>query len=275
MSAQIVFARNGQALTNSVIIAEHTANTHQAMLKLIRGYLSDFESFGRVGFEIQPFETKGGVQKREIALLNEQQATLLVTYCKNTEIVRKFKVALVKAFYEMRTKLLGGPTANNSKAVNTLTPAQQLLVQQAVGRRAQRTASHYQTIYRAIKLRFQIARYDQLPQSQLNECLAFIEGVDLNVPEAKETVYNPRQKTYTVTADFLERQRILVYNLKYLFNKPLMQAMRVMQALDIPDANKLCDAVHDMNLVQVERNLEQLGFAVKDLDCYKHWLANN
>lgn len=166
-------------------------------------------------------------------------------------------------------------TAKNSSSIDTLTPAQQLLVQQAVGRRAQRTASHYQTIYRAIKLRFQIARYDQLPQSQLNECLAFIEGVDLNVPEAKETVYNPRQKTYTVTADFLERQRILVYNLKYLFNKPLMQAMRVMQALDIPDANKLCDAVHDMNLVQVERNLEQLGFAVKDLDCYKHWLANN
>lgn len=189
-----------------------------------------------------------------------------------------FKWAYIDAFNKMEAQLSSRnnvSTANNSLSVDTLTPAQQLLIQQAVGRRAQRTASHYQTIYRAIKLRFQIARYDQLPQSQLNECLAFIEGVDLNVPEAKETVYNPRQKTYTVTADFLERQRILVYNLKYLFNKPLMQAMRVMQALDIPDANKLCDAVHDMNLVQVERNLEQLGFAVKDLDCYKHWLANN
>jgi phage antirepressor YoqD-like protein len=38
----------------------------------------------------------------EYTLLNEQQATLLITYMKNTEIVRKFKMRLVKAFYALR-----------------------------------------------------------------------------------------------------------------------------------------------------------------------------
>ena len=41
----------------------------------------------------------------KIYRLNEQQATLLITYLKNTEPVRAFKKALVKAFFEMRDEL--------------------------------------------------------------------------------------------------------------------------------------------------------------------------
>lgn len=182
MTNQLVFARNGQPVTTSIVLAENTDNTHQAILRLLNKYRKDFEFFGRVGFEIQPFETEGGTQRRQIAFLNEQQATLLVTYCKNTEIVRKFKVILVKAFYDMRQQLMLS-TTEESSGVATLTPAQQLAIQQAVGRRAQKTANHYQTIYRAIKLRYQIARYDQLPQDKFEDCLMFIDEMELHVPE--------------------------------------------------------------------------------------------
>ena len=41
----------------------------------------------------------------KIYRLNEQQATLLITYLKNTEPVRQFKMNLVKAFFEMRDEL--------------------------------------------------------------------------------------------------------------------------------------------------------------------------
>ena len=37
--------------------------------------------------------------------MNEQQATLLVTFLKNTEQVANFKTNLVKAFFEMREEL--------------------------------------------------------------------------------------------------------------------------------------------------------------------------
>ena len=77
-------------------------------------------------------------------------------------------------------------TVRENRTVASLTPAQQLAIQQAVGRRAQKTANHYQTIYRAIKLRYQIARYDQLPQSLFEDCLRFIETVDLHTPEVVE-----------------------------------------------------------------------------------------
>ena len=91
----------GEARTTTVAIADGTGVEHKATIQLIRNYLSDFEEFGRVTFEIAPFATAGGIQKREIALLNEQQATLVMTYMRNSDVVREFKKKLVKAFYDI------------------------------------------------------------------------------------------------------------------------------------------------------------------------------
>lgn len=94
---------SGELVTTSLAIADGTENDHASVIRLVRTYLSDIEEFGGVRFEIEPFETNGGQQTREVAILNEQQATLLITYMRNSEIVRTFKKRLVKAFYELRS----------------------------------------------------------------------------------------------------------------------------------------------------------------------------
>jgi phage antirepressor YoqD-like protein len=71
------------------------------VIRLVREYLADFQEFGGVRFEIEPFETAGGRQSREIAYLNEDQATLLLTYMRNSEVVRGFKKRLIHAFREL------------------------------------------------------------------------------------------------------------------------------------------------------------------------------
>lgn len=272
MTTQLVFVQNGQALTTSEIIAQGVGIEHRAILQTLRNYKADFETFGILTFETQKpsdaFEMRRGcIKEKVVALLSEQQATLLVTYCKNTEVVRKFKVALVKAFYKARQAQLTATTGD------TITNAQQVAIQQAVARRAKKTAVYYQTIYRAIKARYQIPRYTELKQSQFEDCLRFIETVDLSVPEApaSEPTETEKPQRYVVYADFLKTLQVFCYYQRYLFRKPLMQAMRVMQALDVPDASKLWDAVNDLNFVKLERSLDDLGFSVKDLDCYKHW----
>lgn len=97
--------QDGQPTTTSQIIAKGTESQHRAVLQLIKQNLTDFEEFGRVAFEMQPFETAGGVQKRTIAVLNREQAMLLMTYMRNNKIVRDFKKRLIKAFVELEDRL--------------------------------------------------------------------------------------------------------------------------------------------------------------------------
>lgn len=101
----IIFTSDKTPVVESTVIAEGVQIEHRAVLQLIRKYLEDFQAFERVTFEMQPFETAGGMQKREVALLNENQAYLLFTYLKNTETARHLKVRLVKAFSEVRNQL--------------------------------------------------------------------------------------------------------------------------------------------------------------------------
>lgn len=92
--------------TTSEIIAECAELKHDTVQSLIRNHKEDLEVFGVFGFEIRkPSKGSLGGRPRKIYHLNEQQATLLITYLDNTKPVREFKVALVKAFFEMRDEL--------------------------------------------------------------------------------------------------------------------------------------------------------------------------
>ena len=89
--------------TTSEIIAECAEVKHDTVQSLIRNHQEDFESYGIIGFEIRKLDGRGRPMK--VYRLNEQQATLLITYLKNTEPVRRFKMNLVRAFFEMREEL--------------------------------------------------------------------------------------------------------------------------------------------------------------------------
>lgn len=97
----IVSIWDGEGVTTSLTIAEGGEQPHKAVLQLIRNHDSDLSEIGGgVQFSRLPFETAGGTQMREMAHLNEQQSSLLLTYMRNNEIVQSFKKRLIRAFYE-------------------------------------------------------------------------------------------------------------------------------------------------------------------------------
>lgn len=97
---------DGTAVTTSLLIAEGTNNEHASVIKLVRTYQREIEEFGLVRFEIRPRpEGQHGGGDVEIAILNEQQSTLLLAMMRNSEIVVRFKVSLVKAFFELAKKV--------------------------------------------------------------------------------------------------------------------------------------------------------------------------
>jgi len=101
----IVSIQDNNLTTTSLSIAEGVQVQHKNIVGLIRKYSNDLEEFGQLAFETRVVSSGGAGQQTEIAILNEQQATILLTYMRNSEIVRSFKIALVKAFYEMRDQL--------------------------------------------------------------------------------------------------------------------------------------------------------------------------
>lgn len=102
---QLVAVVNGEPLASTEVIAKGMKQQHASVIKLVRKNVKALSVFGRVGFEIQPFATRGGQQRREIAMLNERQAALLISLMRNTEEVLDFKVALIGEFYRMRDAL--------------------------------------------------------------------------------------------------------------------------------------------------------------------------
>lgn len=105
MNELITKNTNGTPVVDTVTISLGVRIQHKNILETIRKYLPDFETFGPVAFETRPFETAGGMQKKAIAWLNEDQATLLFTYLRNNDITRKFKIQLVRAFRDYRNQV--------------------------------------------------------------------------------------------------------------------------------------------------------------------------
>lgn len=108
MSNSLVFlSNNNLPLTTSLIIADSLDKRHTDVLALTHKYENELRNFGSVPFktELKKAGIHGAQQEAEYAFLNEQQATLLISMMRNCPKVIAFKIALVKAFYEMR-KLL-------------------------------------------------------------------------------------------------------------------------------------------------------------------------
>nr|DAU73505.1 MAG TPA: repressor domain protein [Caudoviricetes sp.] len=166
------------------------------------------------------------------------------------------------------------------EAQETITPAEQRAIQVAVAARAKKTASNYQTIYRAIKARYQIARYDQLPRTQLEDCLDFIKEVELDVPEVPHAtrpdsggcphcgLHPLPTGSIVLSAREAENLRTFVYYWRYLFREDLETVLKLMRLLQSPFAPRFYEAVTSMNIGSIEALLERNGYSVKQLSCY-------
>ena len=81
------------------LLAKHLGNQHKNVFELVKNYNADFEQLGKVTFQTEALPSG---QLEKFALLNEDQAYLLLTYSRNSAKVRALKVKMVKAFAEVR-----------------------------------------------------------------------------------------------------------------------------------------------------------------------------
>ncbi|KAF0351654.1 Rha family transcriptional regulator [Pediococcus pentosaceus] len=108
MKSNVVFTEtlnlHDEPYTTAEMIAEYAGVSKHAVNQLVRQYKNDLEEYGILAFEMRKLSGRG--RPKKIYQLNEEQATLLITYLDNTPQVRAFKKELVRQFYAMKTELL-------------------------------------------------------------------------------------------------------------------------------------------------------------------------
>lgn len=217
-------------------------------------------------------ETKGG--RQTVNCVNESGLYALI-FGSKLESAKRFKRWVTNEVLPTIRK-----QGRYECPIATITPAQQLQLREEVARRAKAVSAHYQTVYRALYARFQVPRYTEILAKDFGAAIDFIRTVDLRTPVVRDEELAhemlPTAKAQVLASvEFCEHVRTLVYCWRYLFKKEIDLVYQTMRAMQSPHAPMLWEAIHDLNLVFLEKDLEKVGFPVKELKCYQYWAAHN
>lgn len=223
----------------------------------------------------QEIETAGG--RQTVNCVNESGLYALI-FGSKLESAKRFKRWVTSEVLPAIRR-----TGQYQCPIASITTAQQFQLREAVAARAKSVSAHYQTIYRALYARFQIPRYSELLAKDFDAAMEFIRTVDLRTPErieSQEKTKKPEPTPRTdgqvlVSRSFLESQLTFVYLWKYLYRPVLDRFYLMLKMADSPHAPRLWEAIHDLHLSMVERDLEQLGFAVKQMKEFKFLVSQS
>lgn len=220
----------------------------------------------------QEIETKGG--RQTVNCVNESGLYALI-FGSKLESAKRFKRWVTNEVLPAIRK-----QGHYECPIATITPSQQLQLREEVARRAKAVSAHYQTVYRALYARFQVPRYTEILAKDFGAAIDFVRTVDLRTPvvRGQEPIHELPQiakAQVLASAEFCEHVRTLVYCWRYLFKKEIDLVYQTMRAMGSPHAPMLWEAIHDLNFVFLEKDLEKVGFPVKELECYKHWTSRH
>lgn len=269
----------GRPVTSSRSVAEYFSKKHSDAVRAIDSIIAKkpellaSRNFAQWSEEV---EIGSGAKRTVTGYWMDQKGFCILAMGFTGAKALEFKCAFYDEFERMKNEL---------EAPTTITPAEQRAIQREVAIRAHKTSSNYRTIYRAIKARYQIARYDQLPRTQLEDCLDFIREVELDVPEVPHTTSPdggcPHCGLHPLPAGSIvlssreaENLRTFVYYWRYLFREDLETVLKLMRLLQSPFAPRFYEAVTSMNIGSIEALLERNGYSVKQLPCYRALTAS-
>lgn len=226
-------------------------------------------------------DTAGGLQK--VSAVTESGLYAMILKSRRPEAKRFRKWVTSEVLPAIRKQgYYAGP--------DYIDEAQQREIQKAVGRRASGAPKNFRVIYSALKDHFRIPRYTCLQKKDFEAALAFIQTVPVKtraewlkheeeeIKRIESATYHDEQippKYYTVKAHFMEELRSLVYTWRYLHRANLERYVDFLRSVDSPYAASMWEAVHDFNWPLLEASLDKIGYRVKELPCYKHWLSQH
>ena len=191
-----VINQNNQTFltANDLGLALEYASPLQAVLKI---YDRNADEFTAEMTALVEMKTAGGIQKVRIFSLRGAHLIAMFARTKIAKEFRKWVLDVLDKEVRKTTALLP----------NTITPEQQQAIQSAVQQAHHRTGLHWQEIYRQLKSAFKVAKYDQIPQSQFGNAMAFIMNLQpIALPPAEERF------TFDLTKEEISNLTLLLFS---------------------------------------------------------------
>ena len=175
-----VINQNNQTFLTAIELGKALQYAHSD--NVLRIYDRNADEFTPEMTALVEMQTAGGLQKVRIFSLRGAHLIAMFARTKIAKAFRKWVLDVLDEEVKKSTALLP----------STITSEQQQAIQSAVQQAHHRTGLHWQEIYRQLKAMFHIAKYDQLPQDQFGNAMAFVMNLQ---PIALPA---PKPKTYTI-----------------------------------------------------------------------------
>lgn len=213
----LVLIQDGNVFTNSMIIAIKTNYQHNSITRILRRFKKDFLQLGNIRFMDAVSKNSKGGRPPKNYLLNEPQATLLITYLENNEVVRKFKVELIKQFFKMRQILMQHQTQDwqETRRIGKLvrreeTNMLQELVEHAKSQGSENCNMLYVVYSKLANQIVGITKRDSANVMQLNN-LSLIENIIINCVREGITAHKHYKSIYKDCKDRLLQFKHIAY----------------------------------------------------------------
>lgn len=215
---ELVELKGNDVFTNSKIISEGTENQHHAVQQIISKYEEDIKDFGALRFEMRVLkhENYRGSTREKIYLLNEEQATFVITLLRNSKVVVKFKKELVRQFYAMRrfliekqSKLWNDTRISNKENRLKETDVIKMLVEYAKEQGSTHSDKLYVTYTKLAKTVIGGNR-DNISASDLNN-LTLVENIILQTIRIDMSMGMHYKEIYKDCKDRIERFKDIAY----------------------------------------------------------------
>ena len=184
-----VINQNNQTFLTAIELGKALQYAHSD--NVLRIYDRNADEFTAEMTALVEMPTAGGIQK--VRIFSLRGAHLIAMFAR-TKIAKEFRRWVLDVLDEEIRK-------TTALLPNTITPEQQQAIQSAVQQAHHRTGLHWQEIYRQLKAMFHIAKYDQLPQDQFGNAMAFIMNL-------KPIALPPVEKKFTFEFTEYELQTV-------------------------------------------------------------------
>ena len=252
----------GRPVTSSRIVAEYFGKKHSDVVRAIQAIITqkpDLQASRNFAQWSEEVEIGSGAKRTVVCFWMDRKGFAILAMGFTGAKALDFKCAFYDEFERMEKQLHPAVEcpAKDQLPPPMLTESQAYQIMSEVAKRARKDGSKYQTIYRALKARYQVTKYTHIPAASFDDAITFIRSVELRAPEVPQQ--EPRKGLW-LSDHQAKRLATFLYELYDLFAPSFQAHYDLLVKVKSPDAPRFYEAFHSFSAILLAKYLADNGY---------------